>query len=119
MDFTVDSHGETAPGVKARRASAHYGALEEPVVKRGWVLQEQLLSPRFVRFCSTEMAWECQISHWCECGSFQQCPRLAKYRQVGDSYALSDAKVKLYPSDVTGAPQYWDGLLEETRSPGI
>jgi hypothetical protein len=40
VDFTVDSHGKTAPGVKARLASAHYGALEEAIFKRGWVLQE-------------------------------------------------------------------------------
>ena len=40
VDFTVDFHGKTAPGVKAPLASAHYGALEEAIFKRGWVLQE-------------------------------------------------------------------------------
>jgi hypothetical protein len=64
---------------------------------------------------------ECRISHWCECGSFQQFPRLAKYRQVGDIYALSDAKVKLFPSGVTEAPQYigtafWRHVLQESSN---
>ena len=30
-----------------------------PVNKRGWVLQERLLSPRVLHFCRDQIAWEC------------------------------------------------------------
>jgi len=30
-----------------------------PVNKRGWVLQERLMAPRVLHFCSNQVAWEC------------------------------------------------------------
>jgi hypothetical protein len=33
---------------------------DEPLSKRGWVLQERLLSPRTLHFGTDEMFWECQ-----------------------------------------------------------
>jgi hypothetical protein len=32
---------------------------DAPVNKRGWVLQERLLSPRVLHFCHDQIAWEC------------------------------------------------------------
>jgi Heterokaryon incompatibility protein (HET) len=32
---------------------------EAPVNKRGWVLQERLISPRILHFCYDQIAWEC------------------------------------------------------------
>jgi hypothetical protein len=31
-----------------------------PVNKRGWVLQERLMSPRVLHFCEDQVAWECR-----------------------------------------------------------
>jgi hypothetical protein len=31
-----------------------------PVNKRGWVLQERLMSPRVLHFCKDQVAWECR-----------------------------------------------------------
>ncbi|TGJ81296.1 hypothetical protein E0Z10_g7459 [Xylaria hypoxylon] len=36
-----------------------------PLLQRGWVLQERLLSRRVVHFANNEVAWECL--HQCEC----------------------------------------------------
>ncbi|KAF2035855.1 HET-domain-containing protein [Setomelanomma holmii] len=32
---------------------------QAPINKRGWVLQERLLAPRVLHFCSNQVAWEC------------------------------------------------------------
>lgn len=39
---------------------------DAPVNKRGWVLQERLLSPRTLYFTDTQLFWECSRSHLCE-----------------------------------------------------
>ena len=38
------------------------------LMKRGWVLQERLLSPRVVYYDNEEMKWECKSSTDCQCG---------------------------------------------------
>ena len=60
------------------------------LLNRGWVLQERLLSRRFVLFTPLEIMWECLESSDCECG-FQQEPRtlgkhLINSREVSQSW---------------------------------
>ncbi|KAI1307719.1 heterokaryon incompatibility protein-domain-containing protein [Xylaria venustula] len=43
---------------------------QAPLLGRAWVLQEMLLSRRIIHFCSSELIWECDTLHDCECGSF-------------------------------------------------
>ncbi|KAI0201420.1 HET-domain-containing protein [Astrocystis sublimbata] len=38
-----------------------------PLLTRGWVLQERLLSPRFLQFGQYELLWDCAESLLCEC----------------------------------------------------
>jgi hypothetical protein len=42
---------------------------EFPLLTRGWVYQERLLSPRFLQFGKKEIAWECMEQSLCECGT--------------------------------------------------
>ena len=45
-----------------------------PLVSRGWVLQEQILSPRILHFTETEIFWQCKdlrASETCPLGIFQ------------------------------------------------
>ena len=37
-----------------------------PLLKRGWVLQERVLSPRSLHFCDSELLWECREMASCE-----------------------------------------------------
>jgi Heterokaryon incompatibility protein (HET) len=46
-----------------------YDPREEPLNKRGWALQERLLSPRVLTFGSFQMYWHCQSEHHCEGGT--------------------------------------------------
>lgn len=39
-----------------------------PLLTRGWVFQERLLSPRFLQFSKDELLWDCRESMLCECG---------------------------------------------------
>lgn len=39
-----------------------------PLLARGWVFQERLLSPRFLQFSKDELLWDCRESMLCECG---------------------------------------------------
>lgn len=50
-----------------------------PLLTRGWVFQERLLSPRFLQFGRDELLWDCRESMLCECG--QRYPDLP-YNQV-------------------------------------
>ena len=43
-----------------------------PLVQRGWVFQERLLSPRILHFLPDRITWECE-----------ECPELSEYEQVG------------------------------------
>lgn len=39
-----------------------------PMLERGWIFQERLLSRRTLHFCASEIIWECRSSYDCECG---------------------------------------------------
>ncbi|KAI1136639.1 HET-domain-containing protein [Hypoxylon sp. FL0543] len=38
----------------------------EPLIQRGWVLQERLMSPRTIHFGRKQVFWECSEMHACE-----------------------------------------------------
>ncbi|KKY19070.1 putative het domain-containing protein [Diplodia seriata] len=39
-----------------------------PLLQRGWVFQERLLSRRTLHCTASELVWECRERTWCECG---------------------------------------------------
>jgi hypothetical protein len=53
--------------VRSRKPLVH-NAAELPLLSRGWVHQERLLSPRFLHFSHNELVWECMERLTCECG---------------------------------------------------
>jgi hypothetical protein len=55
-----------------REKIAHIGKERAitPLLKRGWVCQERLLSPRVLHFCEKELVWECRESSSCQCSCF-------------------------------------------------
>ncbi|SPO03606.1 uncharacterized protein DNG_06289 [Cephalotrichum gorgonifer] len=52
--------------VFARREIKHMDR-QFPLLKRGWVLQERVLSPRMVFFGEHELLWECRECQTCQC----------------------------------------------------
>ncbi|KAK3897632.1 heterokaryon incompatibility protein-domain-containing protein [Staphylotrichum tortipilum] len=70
--FAAPGHG-TAIGpslteVRVRRTDHFASATEFPVLKRGWIYQERLLSARVLYFGRHELLWECAHARTCECG---------------------------------------------------
>ncbi|KAI0533028.1 HET domain-containing protein [Xylaria digitata] len=48
--------------------SNYYHTAGHPLMQRGWVLQERVLSPRVVYYDADELKWECQADTDCQCG---------------------------------------------------
>ncbi|USP73399.1 HET-domain-containing protein [Curvularia clavata] len=68
-----------------REKIAHIGEQDAitPLLQRGWVCQERLLSPRVLHFCEKELVWECQESSTCQCSCFDPSVRLKqKYWEI-------------------------------------
>lgn len=53
--------------VFSRRRTHLDGDRHWPLLSRGWVLQEHLLSQRVIHFNATELAWHCHSMVTCEC----------------------------------------------------
>ncbi len=54
--------------IRMRKTLTHgVGPAPLPLLSRGWVLQERLLSPRVVHFTPDELIWECTEKTTCEC----------------------------------------------------
>jgi hypothetical protein len=73
-------NGESLPVYMRRRPSHIPEDDKYPLPKRGWVLQETLLSPRTIYFIGPEVVFECQESTHCECGvveAWKQCKSLS------------------------------------------
>ena len=68
-----DHHGNPTT-VAVRSSGPHLDNLNSggyPLLQRGWVLQERLLSRRLLHFAFDELIWECERDVWCECGGSQ------------------------------------------------
>ena len=88
--FTHSVHTDNGPAlIKARlveQSGIHWRwqsdsderSPKEPWAKRGWTLQEQVLSSRLLMLSSTEMQWVCKQTETCECLS-----TLNRRRQFG------------------------------------
>jgi hypothetical protein len=79
---------EGLKAIRIRKALSH-DAAQLPLVQRGWVLQERLLSPRCLHFGTNEIIWECMEFLLCECGSLNL--------QETNRYKWPEPKHRLHP----------------------
>ncbi|KAI0914585.1 heterokaryon incompatibility protein-domain-containing protein [Ustulina deusta] len=68
-----DDHGVPHPIYVRRNLHDDHtiGPDNNPLLKRGWVFQERLLSPRVLHFGAQELYWECMEAVACECSYLQ------------------------------------------------
>jgi len=54
--------------LQSRQKIRHFESRQNfPLLQRGWVFQERILSPRILHFGPQELLWECKKSERCEC----------------------------------------------------
>ncbi|KAK0745692.1 heterokaryon incompatibility protein-domain-containing protein [Schizothecium vesticola] len=95
----VDSQGKTHRAL-ARVKIEHGGW---PVLDRGWIFQERLLSPRVLHFGHAEVVWECFGALACGCGrvgagEFQRLDFMKGKKTMQDQWTVSPDY-----ADLTGA----------------
>jgi hypothetical protein len=90
MQIHIVSDPSVLPPVYARLQPKHIwdilGSEQRPLLKRGWVFQERLLSPRVIHFTDFEIIWECHEVSQCQCastGSFMMTPKISHARALG------------------------------------
>ncbi|KAI1496140.1 hypothetical protein F5X99DRAFT_401249 [Biscogniauxia marginata] len=84
-----DSHHSLYSPIFNRRSLLHFKGSETHnnmaievalLLRRGWVLQERLLSRRAVHFAASEVVWECLYCHDCQCfGTVASVSRIPRY----------------------------------------
>jgi hypothetical protein len=89
-----------------------------PLMKRGWTLQERLLSRRFLCFSQHEILWECLEDVSCTCsvteGPFN--PRLGQYPSFLHSSATKHQYANLDNLTSPEASRTWRHLVTEYSS---
>lgn len=55
----------------SHNSPAHFTHDDLPLLKRGWVYQERLLSPRIVHFGAIDLIWECNCDMACYCKHYR------------------------------------------------
>jgi hypothetical protein len=89
--YTV-SEPSVLPPVYARIRSKHfwdtYDTGDSPLLKRGWIYQERLLSPRVIHCTNFEIAWECCEVSQCHCASIKYSQDLLETPKIHHARAL-------------------------------
>ncbi|OTA04371.1 hypothetical protein A9Z42_0049630 [Trichoderma parareesei] len=98
-ELHVDLGEANGQSIFIRRRKPHFTWSEEatvedpdaewPLLGRGWVYQEQLLSRRMLHFTRNELIWECPETTQCECGWYDSNMRNQSTRH---SYKRSAAE---------------------------
>ncbi|KAH7411709.1 heterokaryon incompatibility protein-domain-containing protein, partial [Phaeosphaeria sp. MPI-PUGE-AT-0046c] len=82
---------EGLDNVRTRKPLMH-DVYQLPLMKRGWVFQERLLSSRYIHFGHNELIWECMEHITCECG----CLRTRE----ASGYEWLEPKNRLHPDSL-------------------
>ncbi|KAI8721723.1 HET domain-containing protein [Fusarium sp. LHS14.1] len=99
-----DPKTQTEFHVGARRPLAHlHDALEDrtkivdrfPLLSRGWVYQERILSRRFLHFGPREVHWECHQEVNCQCGGGKAALKMNPAGAETSNQALAITEGKL------------------------
>jgi hypothetical protein len=82
----------TYPHVYAKSYIDHIwersGSMRSPLLRRGWIYQERLLSPRVVHFTEDEISWECYEENSCQCHEVVPDPHKKKTSKTEHAEAL-------------------------------
>jgi hypothetical protein len=89
----------------------HY-RLDLPLLRRGWVFQERLLSPRMLHFANGELIWECLEHTECECGDMANSDAFSQYRWPVSKSHCHPAIWRLSNDDCIKTSKQWLALVK-------
>jgi len=108
---TIDGQAVYIRRAHNNSAFTHFVAARDadnfPLLGRGWVFQERMLSPRFLHFGHSELTWECSSLFWCQCGDNFATPRGPSQ---GRRFHSASAAASL---DSDGAVEVWQSIVME------
>jgi hypothetical protein len=91
-DFVARPQRAGGPTFWSRQPIDH-DRKKQPLLSRGWVHQERLLSPRVIHFGASELVWECMQTSSCECGTTPS--RLTWFNEKRDFHPLALSNLPL------------------------
>ena len=102
--------------VSVRSSINHYAWKygEYPLLRRGWTLQECLLSRRVVHFTAEEMFWACRTENKCEC-SFWWDSTTLPFKNLRSPKYLNTIR----HSDPAECIDLWQGIVTEYTSSSL
>ncbi|CAO2648343.1 Nn.00g076100.m01.CDS01 [Neocucurbitaria sp. VM-36] len=97
-------------GKVRKRKPLPHNASDLPLMQRGWVFQERLLSPRYLHFGQHELMWECMERLTCECGGlgFQERSR---FQWLKPKNRLHPFSLQLLHSRSRGVAGAWQAAV--------
>lgn len=90
------------------RLPLSHNATGLPLLQRGWVFQERLLSSRYLHFSQNELIWECMEQLTCECGTLNL--------QKPYSHGWLEPKNRLHPDSLQHLSRIPNRLPEAWRA---
>jgi hypothetical protein len=87
-----------------------------PLLMRGWVYQERLLSPRYLHYTSTEVVWECSEHTTCYCSLY---PIQMSGIQPPNPSAKLSHRYAMQEKSFTVLSDWWHGLVREFARLGL
>jgi hypothetical protein len=111
--------------IYARKKIQHPGAHRKtspleaqlPLLSRGWVYQERLLSTRVVHFGPQEIAWECKSIAVCQCGKYEadylQMTSFNEYNSTPSRYPKLFHEHGMLAKDISFKRGRWRQIIEE------
>jgi hypothetical protein len=113
LQTTTDSTGWPVVGISV--VGSHHN---EPLQKRAWVLQEQMLSSKVIYFDSDQILWECNSVQFAESRTFPYDAKFGMYnRGLPSNFRLKKLQKREADTDISAPSLYldWYALLTEYR----
>ncbi|ESZ93222.1 HET domain-containing protein [Sclerotinia borealis F-4128] len=82
-----------------------------PLLTRGWVFQERLLSLRTISFHASELTWDCQYGSKCECGALSSVDTTVNNITASRSGHFTKKKLTELSINVTG--DHWHDFVSQ------
>jgi hypothetical protein len=89
---------------------SHFVSPDLPLLKRGWVYQERLLSPRILHFGGLDLIWECTEDITCYCDTWMSS---GSRNPLSHPIKPQHARCVLAPGNEVGRASRWISIVEE------